>query len=471
MAWAWASALLAWAWCGAAAVSPCEYLHKGTPPENRADAPTLEAYEKALQSLDMEAVKADMTKLLADSQECWPADFGNYGPFMVRLAWHCSGSYRTSDGVGGCGGGRQRFEPERSWPDNTNLDKARALVYPLKEKYGDALSWGDLFVLAGTTALRDSGAPLKQMCFGRVDDTDGTKSEALGPTALQVDSMPCEVNGECKYPLGVTTVGLIYVNPEGPMAKPEPAGSALNIRQTFVAMGHTDRNTVALIGGGHAVGKAHGACPNKPGLAPNEAYAAGETPWEGQCGTGKGADTVTAGFEGTWTTHPLRWDNEYFQALLEHDWEKHKGPGGHWQWRIKGGDPTGANRMRLTSDVGLLHDDAYLETVKEFANSMDAFNQAFDDAWFDLTTTYGSGTWAANAKCDNGPFPEALRSTANSVMRDDDAELAAAPIEIRGHFIAGMAMGATAIFAVVAVVTRVGRRGNNEMRESLLTHA
>jgi len=293
----------------------CEHLEKGTPPENSAVAPSPEEYDKALETLDMEAVKADMTALLADSKECWPADFGNYGPFMVRLAWHCAGSYRGSDGVGGCGGGRQRFEPERSWPDNTNLDKARALVAPLKEKYGDALSWGDLFILAGTTALRDAGAPIKQMCFGRMDDSDGAKSVMLGPTALQAEKLPCVVNGECKPPLGATTVGLVYVNPEGPMANPDPSLSALDVRQTFSSMGHSDRSTVALVGGGHAIGKGHGACPNGAGLAPNEAYnkTPRAVPWAGLCGTGKGKDTVTAGFEGPWTTNPLKWDNEYYK--------------------------------------------------------------------------------------------------------------------------------------------------------------
>merc|ERR1719446_941050 len=300
----------------------------------------------------MDAVKADMTALLADSKECWPADFGNYGPFMVRLAWHCSGSYRSSDGVGGCGGGRQRFEPERSWPDNTNLDKARALVAPLKEKYGDALSWGDLFVLAG-------------------------------PTALQAEALPCKVNGECKPPLGDTTLGLVYVNPEGPLANPDPKLSSYDIRQTFEIMGHSDRSTVALIGGGHAIGKAHGACPKSSGKLPKDAYKDGELPWQGECGTGKGNDTVTAGFEGSWTTNPLKWDNEYFQDLLNKEWEKYKGPGGHWQWRIKGSD---SKLMRLTADLSLLHDDEYKKWVRKFADDMDAFNTAFDEAWYDLTT-------------------------------------------------------------------------------------
>jgi len=388
-----------------------ENLHLGTPPADMAEAPSKEVYEKALKTLDMEAVKKDMQALLVDSKDFWPADWGNYGPFMVRLAWHCSGSFRASDGAGGCGGGRQRFDPEVNWPDNTNLDKARALVAPLKKKYGDALSWGDLFILAGTTALRDAGAPLPKMCFGRVDDSDGKKSEALGPTALQAEKYSCEVDGNCSYPLGATTLGLIYVNPEGPMGKPDPKGSVINVRQTFGIMGHSDNQTVALIGGGHAIGKVHGACVGSSGLPPKDAYAKGELPWQGNCGSGemkgKGANTVTSGFEGPWTSNPLKWTNQFFVDLLNEEWVKHKGPGGHWQWKIKDSD---SNLVRLTSDIALLHDESYLEYVKLFANDMDAFNTAFSTAWFDLTTTYGSGTWADNAKCDDGkPFPEELR--------------------------------------------------------------
>jgi len=406
----------------------CPNMQHGTPPDDTAEVPSKEAYDAAVEKLDMEAVKSDMSKLLKDSKECWPADFGNYGPFMVRLAWHCSGSFRKSDGAGGCGGGRMRFEPERSWPDNTNLDKARALLDPLKEKYGDALSWGDLFILAGTTALRDAGAPIKRMCFGRPDEPNGEASLALGPTALQAEQMPCEVNGECKPPLGATTVGLIYVNPEGPMANPVPELSAKDVRQTFEAMGHSDRNTVALVGGGHAIGKAHGACEKSPGLLPKDAFKKGEMPWMGECNSGKGNDTVTSGFEGAWTTNPLTWDNEYYKAMIGNEWEKHKGPGGHWQWRVKGGDKTGNNLMRLTADLALLHDEKYLAVVKEFAEDMDAFNEAFDDAWFDLTTVYGTRQWSEKAKCDDGDLPAKVREEADKYkkaapMRGDDVKL------------------------------------------------
>jgi len=377
-----------------------------------------------LKTLDVEALKADLIELFTHSDDCWPADFGNYAPFFVRLAWHCSGSYRQSDGKGGCGGGRQRFEPERSWADNTNLDKARALLYPLKRKYGDALSWGDLFIAAGTTALRSMGAPMRQLCFGRIDAADGTDSLDLGPSEQQMKVAPCEINGQCKDPLGSTTIGLIYLNPEGPVMEkdgkpnPDPALSAKDVRDSFNRMGHSDRATVALIGGGHAFGKTHGACPQGPGLPPNEAFnKTGGIPWVGRCGTGKGKDAFTSGFEGPWTTNPLQWDNEYFKALLEYQWEKHIGPGGHWQWRVKNGTGLTAGLMRLTSDIALLHDEKYLEIVREFASDIGAFAEAFNDAWFKLTTTNGA-TWSKEAVCDYGFLPRDIQSPMGMLSSD-----------------------------------------------------
>jgi len=322
------------------------------------------------------------------------------------------------------------IEPERSWPDNTNLDKARALLVPIKEKYGDGLSWGDLFTLAGTTAMRSMGTPIKQFCAGRIDSCDGTDSLDLGPSPQQEKDAPCAVNGKCKKPLGTTTVGLIYLNPEGPVSQnkttgtwapnPDPKLSALDVRDSFSRMDHDDRDTVALIGGGHAFGKGHGACPKGAGESPNEAYKSGrpgDIPWPGLCGTGKGNDTFTAGFEGPWTSNPLSWDNEFYRNLLSHEWEKFVGPGGKWQWRIKNPtDGVEGGLMRLTSDMSLLEDEKYLPIVKEFATDMNAFDEAFDIAWTKLITKGGS--WSRNRKCDSGEFPEHFLAK-NGMLPDD----------------------------------------------------
>merc|ERR1711920_225998 len=399
----------------------CKHILAGTPKEDSAFVPNSTTYDAAVDGLDMDAVKADMATLLKTSQACWPADHGNYAGLMIRLAWHCSGSYRKSDGVGGRTGGRQRFEPERSWPDNTNLDKARALLYPLKEKYGDALSWGDLIILAGTTAYRQAGMPVTRMCFGRMDEPDGSEAQLLGPTAEQESKFPCTVNGKCQAPLP-TTVGLIYVNPEGPLNSngdgqiADPALSVAEIRRTFETMGHTNRSTVALIGGGHAIGKAHGACAKSAGLSPKEAFASNGSQdiWKGQCGSGMGTDTTTSGIEGSWTTQPDQWDNEFFKDLFEKEWELWTGPGGAKQWRVKG--MTGG-LMRMTTDMALLEDPSFRAISQEFADNLTALTEAFDDAW-DVLTTNGKGVWSNKAKCDDGsPAPSTVRR-----MRSDDID-------------------------------------------------
>lgn len=341
-------------------------------------------------------VKKDLIELFTTPHDTWPADYGHYGPFFVRLAWHCSGSYRTSDGRGGCEGGRQRFDPERSWEDNTNLDKARGLLWGIKEKYGLGLSWGDLFILAGTTAIEHMGGPILGFCAGRVDDHDGFWSEELGPTTEQEALFPCDsVNGNCSNVsgLGSTTVGLIYLNPEGPLGNPIPEMSAPQVRDSFGRMNMNDTETVALIGGGHAFGKTHGACPKGPGPSPKDDP---ENPWPGMCGTGKGRDAFTSGFEGPWTSNPTKWDNQYFQYLTKYDWSVHIGPGGKHQWRVNSTndnpvapavDGNGTqDTMMMTSDISLLKDPSYRKIVEAWAHDTKPFDEAFKYAWYKLTT-------------------------------------------------------------------------------------
>ncbi|KNC79916.1 hypothetical protein SARC_07707 [Sphaeroforma arctica JP610] len=333
-------------------------------------------------------VMTDIAALLTDSQSSWPADFGNYGPFMIRLAWHCSGSYRTSDGRGGCAGARIRFGPEADWEDNANLDQARKPLESVKEKYGDDLSWGDLIVLTGNVAIESMGGPSLNFCGGRVDAEDGLESVPLGPSTYQEELASCEVNGQCEAPLGPTTIGLIYVNPEGPMGIPDSVGSAADIRSSFGRMGMNDRETVALIGGGHAFGKAHGACKSPP------------------CGSGamegKGPNTFTSGFEGAWTNNPTKWDNAYFNNLVTYNWTKVDGPGGHVQWEAE--ELPGL--MMLTSDIALINDEYYLPLVMEFATDQDALDKAFSDAWYKLTSR-DMGP-AARCKGDKVLYPPAL---------------------------------------------------------------
>jgi len=353
----------------------------------------------AMKALNFDLVKEDLQKLMTTSQPWWPADYGNYGPLIIRLAWHSSGSFRRSDGRGGGEGGRIRFDPERSWDDNTNLDKAMQLLWPIKKKYGIGLSWGDLIILAGNTAIESMGLPLLGFCGGRIDDYDGSESVLLGPTEEQEHLLHCVMQGECKEPLGSSTVGLIYVNPGGPSDAPhQPAASAKNIRNIFGRMSMNDSETVALIGGGHAFGKAHGACKTAgaAGERPSENPTA---PWQGRCGSGankgKAEHTSTSGFELPWTRQPTKWSNSFFTHLLDEEWELFEGPGGHKQWRVSQGEAPKAPNAHgegeqeigmLTSDLALIHDNAYMEIVKDFAANEENLNTAFRHAWYKLTT-------------------------------------------------------------------------------------
>lgn len=380
----------------------CPGLVHGTPPSgNDTAVPSLEVYNDKLKELDLEAVMGDITQVLSKSQECWPADSfeeskvgTSYGGLFIRLAWHCSGTYRKHDGVGGCGGGRQRFQPENSWDDNANLDKARGLLWPIKEKYGDGLSWGDLFILAGTTSILHYGGPVSEVCMGRIDDADGEKSASLGPGPKQ--AAPCPFQGDCKLPLGTSTIGLIYVNPEGYMAIPDTSHSALQVRDTFSRMGMNDSETVALIGGGHTFGASHGACPKGPGDAPKDAPL---NPFAGTCGEGKskgkGKNIVTSGIEGHWTTDPFKWDNEYFKLLNNYGskYVSAKGPGGKWQWKVE----EKPELMMMTTDLSLLADPAYKALVGAWAEDTRPFDAAFAAAWEKLTTQGAS--WAGEKKC------------------------------------------------------------------------
>jgi catalase-peroxidase len=311
----------------------------------------------------------------------YPLDFSPFSCF------HCS------DGRGGGDGGNQRFEPELSWEDNGNLVHAHRLLEPIKHKHGLGLSWGDLFAMSGTVAIEDMGGPVLGFAAGRIDQVDNSQTIALGPSPEQDKFKHVEVNGQAEEPLGQNTLGLIYVNPEGPMGVPDPQGAADTIRDVFGRMGMDDRENVALIGGGHTFGKCHGAGPGGPGPSPLECP---ENPYPGMFGTGKGNDAVTSGLEGPWTANPTKWDNSYFRNLVDYEWEKHKGPGGAWQWRVKGGKGPKApaahaggpsdtqDVMMLTTDIALSVDPEYRKYVDEFANDEKAFADAFASVWYKL---------------------------------------------------------------------------------------
>ncbi|MFF9408595.1 catalase/peroxidase HPI [Streptomyces anandii] len=355
-------------------------------------------YAEAFNSLDLPAVKRDIAEVLTTSQDWWPADFGNYGPLIVRMAWHSAGTYRISDGRGGAGAGQQRFAPLNSWPDNANLDKARRLLWPVKKKYGRNLSWADLLVLAGNVALESMGFKTFGYAGGREDVWEAEEDVYWGPETTWLGDERYTGDRELENPLGAVQMGLIYVNPEGPNGNPDPIAAARDIRETFRRMAMNDEETVALIAGGHTFGKTHGAGPADsvgpdPEAAGLEEMGLG---WRSTHGTGKGGDTITSGLEVTWTNTPTTWDNSFFEILFGYEWELFKSPAGAHQWRPKDGagagtvpdahDPSKRHApSMLTTDLSLRFDPVYEPISRRFLENPEEFADAFARAWFKLT--------------------------------------------------------------------------------------
>jgi catalase-peroxidase len=355
-------------------------------------------YPAAFRALDLPAVKRDIAASLTSSQPWWPADYGHYGPFLVRMAWHSAGTYRISDGRGGAGAGQQRFAPLNSWPDNANLDKARRLLWPVKKRYGRALSWADLMILAGNVALESMGLRTFGFGGGRADVWEPDEDVYWGPETTWLGDERYSGDRELENPLAAVQMGLIYVNPEGPNGSADPIASARDIRETFSRMAMNDEETVALIAGGHTFGKTHGAGPAEHVGAEPEAASLAEQGlgWRNSFGTGAGADTITSGLEGAWTTTPTTWDNTFFEILFGFEWELSRSPAGAQQWKpVNGGgagtvpdahEParTHAPTM-LTTDLALRFDPVYEPIARRFRDDPDAFADAFARAWFKLT--------------------------------------------------------------------------------------
>ncbi|CAE7264876.1 katG [Symbiodinium natans] len=358
----------------ALAAAACPYMDQAVPPASSLPVavPDAATYAAALPSLDIKALEQDLTHAMTASKTCWPADGGHYGGLMIRLAWHCSGTYRDTDGRGGCSGARIRFQPEIGWMDNGNLDKALSLLVAIKNTYGDALSWGDLITFAGTVAVRSMGGPTLPHCFGRIDEKDGANSEIFGTTA-NWSATGCETQGDCQKPLGATTVGLIYVNPEGPLdnatgrQNPDPVASGAEIREVFGRMAMNDTETAALIAGGHAFGMCHGH---------------------------------TSGFEGPWTKTPSSWTYDFIHGMLEDEWEKvtDANTQGLVQWRTINRTSRHASTMRLTSDLALVKDAVYKPIIEDWAANPEKLDVAFAAAWDKLLTS--GTTWSTAKRCE-----------------------------------------------------------------------
>ena len=356
-------------------------------------------YAEEFKKLDLEALRKDLKALMTDSQEWWPADYGHYGPFFIRMAWHSAGTYRTTDGRGGAGYGTLRFAPLNSWPDNANLDKASSLLWPIKQKYGSKISWADLMILTGNVALEDMGFPTFGFAGGRADVWEAQEDIYWGPETDWLGDKRYTGDRELENPLGAVQMGLIYVNPEGPNGKADPLASAKDIRETFARMAMNDEETVALIAGGHSFGKAHGAATPvgnvgpEPEGAPLEQMGLG---WKNKYGKGNGADTITSGLEGAWTSTPARWSYQYLTNLWNYEWVLTKSPAGAQQWTTKDGAAAGTvpyahdkskrhAPMMFTTDIALKIDPAYAKITKRWAENPKEFEVAFAKAWYKLT--------------------------------------------------------------------------------------
>ena len=356
-------------------------------------------YAEEFKKLDLDAVKKDLEKLMTDSQDWWPADYGHYGPFFIRMAWHSAGTYRVTDGRGGAGYGTQRFAPLNSWPDNGNLDKARRLLWPIKRKYGNRISWADLMVLTGNVALESMGFETFGFAGGREDVWEAQQDIDWGPETEWLGDKRYAGDRELQGPLAAVQMGLIYVNPQGPNGKPDPLAAAKDIRETFARMAMNDEETVALIAGGHTFGKGHGAAPPEGNVGPEPEAASIEEQgfgWTSKYGKGNGADTITSGLEGAWTTTPTEWSNNYFENMYEYEWELQKSPAGAWIWHpIDGGgagtvpdahdDSKSHAPVMYTTDLSLRMDPIYGPISKRFYENPDQFEKAFAKAWYKLT--------------------------------------------------------------------------------------
>ncbi|OLS20634.1 MAG: Catalase-peroxidase [Candidatus Heimdallarchaeota archaeon LC_2] len=398
-------------------------------------------YREAVKTLDLDSVKADLKNIMTNSQDWWPADYGHYGPLFIRMTWHAAGTYRMGDGRGGAGTGAQRFAPLNSWPDNGNLDKARRLLWPVKQKYGNKLSWADLLVLAGNVAIEDMGGPNHGTALGREDIWHPEKDIYWGAEDVWLgDKRYGDTRQDLENPLAAVQMGLIYVNPEGPNGNPDPLLSAQDVRETFARMAMNDEETFALIAGGHTFGKGHGKGPAdavgaEPEAAPIERQGLG---WASSYGTGKGIDTITAGLEGPWTYNPTQWDMGYFKVLYKYDWELTKSPAGAHIWQPVKIDEAhmapevdGSGKVTLmmtTGDMALKMDPVYREIGERFMNDPEAFGEAFARAWFKLLhrdmgpkSNYAAGDYKDTDYIWQDPIPVGKKLSENEITAIKDS--------------------------------------------------